>query len=419
MKSKESSVSVGNPFSSLRHRSYRYYWIGMAVSTIGTWMQNVAQPWLAYKLTDSAFLLGLVGALQFIPVLMFSLFAGVLIDRFEKKNIIFLTQTASLLITLALAILDATGHIAYWHLIITSTLIGFVNTFDMPTRQSFVIELVGKEDLTNGIALNSASFNIARIVGPALAGVIMGQWGTATCFFINAVSYGAVILSLFFIKPYKIEKTTMLKTGIFSNIHDGLKFIFSKRTLLMPLLFLVVGATFAMNFNVLVPVFSIQVLGQGETGFGLLMSMGGVGALAGALTMAAVSKGGPKKVFLYVFPFIAGVLVLAIGLTSVFILAALTLMLVSFFYMIFMASVNTTMQMNSTNEFRGRIMSVFTLVVAGSTPLGNLFAGAFTEGFNARVGFIACGAAIVILLTPLMIYQRVRNVEPTGQTDRP
>lgn len=384
----------------------------MAVSATGSWMQNIAQPWLAYKLTDSAFLLGLVGALQFLPVLLFSLFAGVIVDRVPKKKILFMTQSAMFVITLTLAILTFTGHIMFWHLIVSSTLLGFANTFDMPARQSFVIELVGKEDLTNGIALNSVQFNLARIIGPAIAAVVMGTgpFGIAICFLINAITFGAVIISLFFVKPYEQIKEPMKQVKMLTNIYEGLKFIFNKKELLFPLLFLVVGATFAMNFNVLVPVFTDKVLNQPETIFGLMMSMSGVGALIGALTMASVSKGGPKKTFLFIFPFIVGILIVAVGFTRVYIQTGLILMLVSFFYMIFMASVNTTMQMNSTNEFRGRVMSVYSLVVAGSTPLGNLFAGGLADKYSANIGFIACGAAILVLLLPLfMLLRRNRN----------
>lgn len=385
----------------------------MAVSAIGIWMQNIAQPWLAYKLTDSAFLLGLVGALQFMPVLLFSLFAGVIIDRFKKKKILFLTQTSSFIIILTLALLTYSGHIRYWHLIVSSALLGFANTFDIPARQSFVIELVGKEDLSNGIALNSVQFNLARIIGPALAGIIMGTGpsGVAACFLINAVSYGAVILSLFFIKPYPMEKAPLNNINVLTDIKEGLQFIRRNRALFVPLLFLAVGATFAMNLNVLVPVFSDKVLQQTETGFGLLMSFTGVGALIGALTMASVSKSGPNKTFLYLFPFIVGVLILSIGFSGIFVLTGITLALISFFYIIFLASVNTTIQMNSTNEFRGRVMSVYSLILAGSTPLGNLFAGTFAEGFNASAGFIACGAAILIFLMPLYLFLR-KNGQP-------
>ena len=409
MSNSNAGARGGSMFSALRHKSFRYYWLGMVVSTTGSWMQNTAQPILALHITDSPFLLGLVSALQFTPVLLFSLFAGVLIDRFKKKNLLFITQIASMLITLAVAILDVTGHIQYWHLLITSTLIGFVNTIDLPARQSFVIELVGKEDLTNGIALNSAQFNLARIVGPAIAGFIMQYLGTASCFFINAVSFGAVIISLFFVKPLEIRKEPANTQGVFANIGAGLKFIFSRNVLLMPLLFLTVAATFAMNFNVLIPVFSEKVLQLSDSGFGILMSMAGIGALTGALTMASISKKGIRKAFLFIFPMIAAALIILIGLTSHEIITGAILAVTSFFYMIFMASVNSTMQLNATNAYRGRVMSVYSLVVAGSTPLGNLFAGAVAERFSSRVAFIACGAVIIVLLLPLYLYLRRKH----------
>ncbi len=410
MKIKDGAASVSNPFAALRHKSFRWYWFGMAVSTTGTWMQNAAQPWLAYKLTDSAFLLSLVGALQFTPVLLFSLFAGVLIDRFNKKSILYITQISSLVITLAVAVLVATGRIAYWHLLVSSTLTGFVNTFDATARQAFVIELVGREDLTNGIALNSAQFNLARILGPALAGVIMAGWNISACFFINAASFAAMLVSLVFIKPMAVEKKEIRIDNIFRNIGDGLKFIFGKPVLLMPILFLFIAATFAMNLNVLIPVFSEKVLGQAETGYGFLMSMGGVGALAGALTMAVVSKGGVKNAFVFVFPLIVGVLVAAVGFTNIYALAAAAIAVMSFLYMIFMASVNTTIQLNSTNEYRGRAMSVYSLVMSGSAPLGNLFAGAVAEGWGPGAAFIACGGVIVVALVPLYYLQKRKGV---------
>jgi MFS family permease len=309
---------------------------------------------------------------------------------------------------LAVAVLDATGHIAFWHLLVSSSLLGVVNAFDMPARQSFVIELVGKEDLTNGIALNSVQFNLARILGPALAGVIMSAWGTAICFFINAVTFGAVIIALILIKPLELPKTTLKETKIFKNIGDGLKFIFAREILYMPLIFITIAATFAMNFNVLVPVYS-EEMKLGEMGFGLLMSANGVGALLGAMTMASISRGGPKKSYLYVFPIIVGLLITAIGFANQAVLTALILAVTSFFYMIFMASVNTTLQSNASNEYRGRVMSVYSLVVAGSTPLGNLYAGAICERYDSKTGFIACGAVIVVLLLPLLVVRRIKE----------
>jgi MFS family permease len=230
------SHNLNNPFIALRHKNFRYYWICMCISLIGTWMQNIAQPWLAYSLTKSPFLLSLVGALQFTPMLLFSLFAGVLIDKFSKKKILLVTQSASLLITLALAILVWIGHVQYWHILVAATALGFVNTLDMPTRQSFVIELVGKDDLMNAIALNSSVFNLARIVGPALAGVVMAFAGIAACFYANSISFAAVIVVLLFIKPLAMRTNQKNDYKILVDIKDGIKYIYEERILFDTLL---------------------------------------------------------------------------------------------------------------------------------------------------------------------------------------
>ena len=222
-----------NPFIALKHNNFRYYWIGMCVSLIGTWMQNIAQPWLAYTLTNSPFLLSLIGIVQFTPMLIFALFAGVFVDKFSKKKILLFTQSASLVITLILAILVWTGKIEYWHILIMSTFLGIVNTVDMPARQSMVIELVGREDLMNAIALNSMVFNLARIIGPALAGIVMGYAGVAVCFFANAISFGAVVISLFFIKLHPVEtKQKAEENNLLGEIKDGLRYIYHKKVLL-------------------------------------------------------------------------------------------------------------------------------------------------------------------------------------------
>jgi len=395
---------MSNTFSALKHRNFLYYFIGMCISTTGTWMQNIAQPWLAYQLTDSPFLLGLVGALQFTPVLLFSLFAGVLVDRFSKKKLLIITQSASLVTTLALAILVSTGKIQYWHLLVTSTMLGFINTLDMPVRQSFLIELVGKEDLMNAIALNSAVFNLARTIGPAIAGLVMRYFGLSACFLINAVTFAAVLVSLFFIKPMQVVSTIRKDINVFKNIWEGLKYIYSKKILFATILVMAVVGTFAMNFNVLVPVFSIEVLNQTETGYGLLMSCMGIGSFIGAMLIAAISKKGPKKVFLFVVPIFVGLALIVTGLTRVYALTGVALGVAGFFFIMYSSNANSAMQMNTDKEYLGRVMSVYTLVFAGSTPLGNLYAGAISEKFNASLGFIACGGIILVLLVPIYIY---------------
>lgn len=397
-------MTVNNPFSALKHKNFRYYWLGMCISTIGTWMQNVAQPWLAYKLTNSAFLLSLIGALQFLPMLMFSLFAGVLVDRLSKKKILLFTQTASLITTFLLAFLVWTGKIQYWHLLAAAAVLGVINTLDMPTRQAFIIELVDKEHLMNAIALNSAVFNLARTIGPAAAGIVMDLWGIEACFFINSISFAAVVFSLFFIHPNESEKSVKKEESIMKNIAEGLKYIYTKKILLATILIMGVVGTFAMNFNVLVPVFSVQSLGQSETGYGLLMSCMGMGSFMGAMLVASISKSGPKKFVMYIVPVLVGLSLIAIGLTKSYSLACIALAVAGFFFVMYSSTANSAIQINTDAEHLGRVMSVYTLVFAGSTPIGNLFAGAITERLDARLGFISCGAAIIVLLLPIYIY---------------
>lgn len=393
-----------NPFTALKHRNFRYYWIGMCVSLIGTWMQNIAQPWLAYTLTDSPFLLSLIGIVQFTPMLILSLFAGVIVDKFSKKKILLCTQSASLVITLILAILVWTERVQYWHILIAATALGIVNTIDMPSRQSIIIELVGKEDLMNAIALNSMVFNLARIIGPAIAGLVMGYAGIGVCFLVNSISFGAVLISLFFIKLNPIERKSKENLKVLQEIKDGLKYIYHKKILLHTVLILAIVGMFAPNFNVLVPVFAKQILNQNEAGFGILMSFMGFGSFLGAMFIATLSKTGPKRAVVYIMPLIVGISLIITGCTNIYLLTGICLAITGFFFISFTSNANSTLQLNSGNEYRGRVMSVYTLVFAGSTPFGNLYAGLFAEYFNARIGFIACGSIIIFLMIPLFIF---------------
>jgi MFS family permease len=398
-----------NPFVSLKHKNFRYYWIGMCISLIGTWMQNIAQPWLAYTLTKSPFLLSLIGTVQFTPVLLFSIFSGVIIDKLPKKRILLFTQTASLIITLILALLVWTGRIKYWHILIMSAALGVVNTFDMPTRQSFVVELVGKEDLMNAIALNSMVFNVARIIGPAIAGILMGYAGITVCFFANSISFAAVVISLIFIKPISAHSKPKNNSRILDEVKDGIKYIYHHNILLESLIVIAIVGTFAPNFNVLVPVFAKEVLKQNETGFGLLMSFLGLGSFFGAMFIATLSKSGPKKFVMYIVPFIVGALMIITGYTNIYLMTGIFLAVTGFFFISFTSNANSTLQLNTSNEYRGRVMSIYTLVFAGSTPIGNLYAGLITERFTARIGFAACGGIIILLMIPLFISIKIRK----------
>ena len=374
----------------------------MCVSTIGTWMQNTAQPWLAYSLTNSALLLSVVSALQFLPSLLFSLFAGVLIDRMPKKSMLVITQSLFLVITFALWLLSRSGGIRYWHLLVTASLMGVVNTLDMPLRQSFVVEMVGHEDLMNAIALNSLVFNAARMVGPSVAGLVMGAFGVSACFLINSISFAAVLISLFFIHPKVCAlPEEPVKQSMMESIKEGLRYIRRNEDLFVTMLFIAVISTFALNYGVSVPVFAQQILGLAETGYGFLLSALGAGALLGALLVASLSKSGPRHFILFVLPAITGAVLILIGYMNRFATTAVTLAIGGFLFVTYLSTANSNIQIRTEDRFRGRVMSVYSLIVAGSTPIGNLFVGAADNWFGARMGFIACGVAVLLLIVPI------------------
>ncbi|KNY29900.1 MFS transporter [Pseudobacteroides cellulosolvens] len=402
-------IKYNDPFSALKHKNFRYYWLGMCISLIGTWMQNIAQPWLAYALTESPFLLSLIGTLQFTPVLLFSLFAGVVIDRFNKRKILIFTQTSSMVITLILALLVWTESIQFWHILVMATLLGIVNTLDMPTRQSFVIDLVGRDDLMNAVALNSSVFNIARVIGPAIAGIVMGYAGISICFFANAISFTAVVISLiFFIKPIEKPQDTHKSEKILINIKYGLKYIYNTKVLFNTIIIMTIIGIFGMNFSVLVPVLAKEVLNQQEAGFGFLMSFVGIGSFIGAMFIATISKSGSKKLIYFILnimPLVLGTFIIITGFVKSYALSCLLLALSGLSFVTYSSTANSTMQLNSKDEFRGRVMSVYSLVFAGTTPIGNLFAGTITERFGPNIGFTACGTMIVTVLVPILIFK--------------
>ena len=382
----------------------------MCVSTIGTWMQNTAQPWLAYSLTKSALLLSVVSALQFLPALLFSLFAGVLIDRLPKKRMLIITQSLSLVITFAVWLLVRSGAIQYWHLLVSASLLGLVNTLDMPLRQSFVVEMVGHDDLMNAIALNSLTFNVARMIGPSLAGILMGSFGVSACFLINSLSFGAVLISLFFIHPVACAVPDQKeRQGIFASIKEGLQYIFKNETLYITLLFMTVVSIFALNYGVTIPVFATQILGLAETGYGFLLSALGAGALLGALLVAALSKNGPRRFILFFFPALTGLILIVIGNTSSFLTTALSVAVGGFLFVTYLSTANSNLQIHTEDRFRGRVMSVYSLVVAGSSPIGNLFVGAMDSSYGARMGFIASGIAVIVFIVPIFVLMFVRR----------
>lgn len=388
---------VRTSFHALRHRNFRVFWLGQCISLIGTWMQNIGQAWLVLQLTHSAFKLGVIVALQFAPMLFFSLFAGVYIDRFAKRKIIIFSQFIMMLLAFTLALLDWTGLIRYWHIVILATALGFANTIDMPARQAFVYDLVGKEDIMNAIALNSSIFNAARAIGPAVGGILIGLLGTAICFFINGFSFLAVLTSLLFINVNGTTIKRYAENNIYHEIKEGLSYIKNMPVILITMIMLSVISVFAINFNVLVPVFTQNILHQNAAGYGLLMTAFGIGALVGSLSLAAMSRQAPNNYSLFGAGLGLATFVMLIGLQKSYWLTGLLLALAGWCMVYFFGMANTTIQLNTEDRLRGRVMSVYTFTFGGLAPIGSMFAGTMAHWFKTPLTFVIGGLISVIV----------------------
>ncbi|MEL7565922.1 MAG: MFS transporter [Dehalobacterium sp.] len=412
-------MDILSSFSALRHRNFRLFWIGQCISLIGTWMQNIGQAWLVLQITQSAFKLSLVSSIQFLPMMIFALFAGTLVDKFPRRRILLFTQTSLMVLAVILACLTYFQVVEYWHLLLLALLLGIINTIDMPTRQSFFVEMVGKEDLMNAIALNSSIFNLARIVGPAVAGFLISLVGIAMCFYINALSFLAVLIGLWMIDtPAKVvphEGTGSIR-GVFADIGEGLSYIGKNDIILQPLLLLAIISIFVMNFNVLIPVFAKQDLGQDAAGYGLLMTCMGIGSFLGALHLAARSKKGPKISFLISGAVGMSLTMIFLGFEHNFTIACLTLLIMGFCAITFTALVNSTIQMNTEDYMRGRVMSVYSLVFGGMVPIGSFYAGYVMEFFGAQgcmkiSGVIGVLAVAYTLFTLRKSFHKQKHIE--------
>ena len=393
----------------LAHRNFRLFWAGHLVSLTGTWMQSMAQSWLVLELTGSPFLLGLVGAVQFGPFLLFSLVAGVLADRLPRRKLLMMTQTTLMLLALGLGTDVWLGHVRYWHVLIFAGLAGIANSIDMPGRQSFYFQMVGREDLMNAIALNSSVFNAARIMGPAAAGLIISYFGIAACFFFNALSFLAVLAGLFLMRMNDAPSAGKSSRDILDNIREGLRYTRNTPAVLAPILLMGALSVFAMNFQVLIPAFARIVLEQDARGYGFLMSAHGLGALVGALTLATLSHRGFKRGFL--LGGAAGLCLFQLLLAPVreYSLAFVMLILTGWSVSTFSASVSTAIQMAVEDEFRGRVSSVYSLVFIGFTPIGSLISGTLARHFGVPAA-MALGAATGMIFL-MFLGRRIPNVK--------
>jgi MFS family permease len=385
----------------LRHRNYRLFLTGQIISTVGTWMQSVAMPWLALELTHSGLLVGLVLAAQFTPVLIGGPLGGVIADRYQKRNVLLATQSLFMVPSFSLFAVSATGHAQYWMVIIAAFVTGTINMFDVPSRQSFVIEMVGRRDLMNAIALNSSVFNASAVIGPAVAGLVIAAVGVPICFLANSLSYLAAIVALLMMRDLPQLAHHHDQPPFVKRIVEGASYVRHEPVIGMLLVAVAVFSLFAMNRLTLIPLFADQVLHVGAHGFGFLLASMGLGALVGALTLAFFPRFGadPRRQFWMAMIWVAALLEFSISRT--FLLSLAALFVAGYCQISFVATANSRIQTLTPDHLRGRVMSLYAQALIGVGPLGSTQAGALSEWLGApwamAIGAVVAGAVILAI----------------------
>lgn len=403
-------------FASFRYRNYRLFFIGQLISLTGSWMEQMAMSWLAYQLTNSALFLGVASTVGTLPILLFAIPGGVLADRVNKRRLLIYTQIALMACSLMLAALIFTHLIRPWQILLLAFCAGTALSFDMPTRQAFVPELVGREELMNAIALNSSIFNGARIVGPAVAGIVVASLGLAWCFLINAVSFLAVIAGLLLMQvPPKVARIGQ-QTNLFEDALGGLRYLWQHQRVRAIAALMAVFSIFGWTYSVLMPVFARDILHAGARGLSLLMTSNGIGAFIGALIVASIGNYPRRGRLLLGGALLLGLAGLGFAYSHSFIVSALLLALAGFGGVALMSSANTMIQLAVTDEMRGRIMGVWSLVFIGSTPVGSLLAGLLAKYWNAPAA-VMVGAGVTILTALLAGVIIIRRRNPAEAAD--
>jgi MFS family permease len=381
-----------NTFSSLKIRNYRLYFLGQSISLSGTWMQTIGQAWLVLKLTNSGTALGLVTALQFLPVLVFGAMGGVIADRLSKRKILYFTQTTAALLAFILGFLVASGAVRLWMIYILASLLGFVNAIDNPTRRTFVMEMVGSRQLSNAVTLFSTAFNLSRIVGPAIAGVVIAAFGLAPCFFINAASYIAVLISLFLMRSSELHIVEPVKRAK-GQLREGLKYVRNTPLLKNLLIMVAIVGTLTFEFQVNLPLFAKYTFNTNADGYALLNTAMGIGAVIGGILIAGRKRIKPGD--LIYTSFIFGLTIILTAVTPTIHFAIFMMIIVGIFLIQFTSYGETMLQLQSSPNMRSRVMSLWSIAFLGSTPIGGVIIGWIGEYASPRWGLTVSGAAAV------------------------
>lgn len=384
---------MNRTFRAFRVRNYRIFAACQLISLTGTWMQLVGQDWLVLQLGGHGVALGIITALQFLPMVFFGMYGGMLADRFPKRTILLCTQTAAGVLAAVMWILVATDVVTLWMVGTLALLLGVVSSIDMPTRLSFIVEMVGPDDLINAVALNSATFNSARIIGPAIAGVVIAAAGLAPVFAVNALSYLAVIVGLSLMRVSELRPSHRLPRGR-GQLREAVTYVAKRRQLLLPMLLVGMLGMFGFNTQITLALMAKDVFHRSAGGYGALSSALAVGALVGALMTAR--RGQPRVALLIASAILFGLTEIVVGLAPNIIVFALLLVPMGVLMITFAASANAIVQLGAGEEIRGRVMALYSLVFLGGTPIGAPLIGWLAQHFGARSGLITGGAGSIV-----------------------
>ena len=401
-------------FASLRHRNFRLFFGGQLISLIGTWMQNTAQGWLVYELTGSKILLGVVAAVGSTPMMLFSILGGSVADRHSKRRIVLCTQSGMMIFAFIFAALVWSGRIRPWQIMVLAALGGLALAFDMPARQAFMVEMTSREDLINAISLNSSIVNGARVVGPSVAGLLMAQVGIAMCFFLNGLSFLAVIAGLWLMRLPEFVAPRRTASA-WAHAGEGFSYVWGQRRMRILLILFAVVGVFGWSYSVLMPAFARDVLNVGQARYGVLLSANGIGALLGALTVATVGSHGNRRVLVLGGLWFFSAMLVLLAWVHNYYLALLLLALAGWGMLLFFSTTNTLLQTGASDEMRGRVMGIWTLVFGGTTPLGGLEAGAVSHYLGVR--WAVTIGALVCALAALVVFLVVRQRDQPAQAD--
>ena len=390
-------LSFRKTFSAFKHRNFRLYFFGQLISFTGSWMTTTAQGWLVYQLTGSKALLGVVAAAASAPMLFFSTWGGWMADRYPKRSVIVCTQIASMFLSLAMAALVFTKVVQPWHIIALAVVGGITMAFDMPARQSFVIEIASREDLMNAISLNSSAFNCARIIGPSIAGFLMAHLGIALCFLFDGLSFIPVIAGLLLMRLPKKETALASESGPLSQALEGFRYVWGTRRVLTILALFAVVGVFGWSYSVLLPAFAQDILHLGANGYGLLMGGSGIGALIAALTVASAGHMLPTRTMALGGVWVFSSALVLFAFTRNLYVGIVLLGLVGFGLVLYFSTSNTVLQSIVPDEMRGRVMGIWALIFGGMIPLGSLQAGLMADWIGTpatmAIGALICALA--------------------------